>query len=185
MKTPPFLLGVVLVFWGWQTGYLIPGILMGVLLEGAKLVKTRWDFSDDDFARIWDFCSLVLVAATVYAFTANEGPSEFRGFFNNPSLMSQHNAGLASAHTAASLGRWLPMIFFLFVAAQAYSAREEIPLHIISLILRHRRKRSRKLGLPGPLSRSFNAGYPFFALCLFSASIHAADDASFFGDSAP
>ncbi len=179
MKTPPFLLGTVLVFWGWQTGFLVPGILMGLVLEGAHLLEGRWEFSHDDFARIWKFCSLALLAAAVYAFTANEGPSDFKGFFQSPNLMTQRNAGLATARTASSLLRWLPMIFFLFIAAQAYSTREAIPLHVVAL-LRPRWKAARKPSMPFPASRSINISYPFFALCLFSASVHAGEDATFF-----
>jgi transglutaminase-like putative cysteine protease len=180
MKTPPLLLGAVLCFWGWQTGFLIPGAIMGVLLEAARQVKAPWEFSDDDFARIWNFCCLGLLGAAVYAFTANEGPADFRGLFHNLGWRGQHGAGMATARTAFSLLRWLPMIFFLFAAAQAYSSREEIPLHVTSIILRRRWKTARKLGLPVPLTRTFNIGFFFLALCLFSASVHSADDTSFF-----
>jgi hypothetical protein len=180
MKTPPLLLGTALVFWGWQTGFLVPGVVMGLVLEAARWIETRWEFSDEDFTRIWKFCSLALLGAAVYAFTANEGPSDFRGLFHNPNLVTQHSAGLATARTAFSLGRWLPMIFFLFVAAQTYSTRGAIPLHVISLILRHRWKTARKLGLPLPPGSNINISYPFFTLCLFSASVHAAEDSTFF-----
>ena len=180
MKTPPFLLGTALVFWGWQTGFLVPGILMGLVLEGARLIQARWEFSDDDFARIWIFCWLALLASAVYSFSANEGPTDFRGFFHHPNLMTQRNAGLATARTTSTLLRWLPMIFFLFTAAQAYSSRSTIPLHTVSWILRHRQKAARRLGLPVPVCRTFNPAYPFFAVCLFSASAHAAEDIAFF-----
>ena len=178
MKTPPLLLAAVLAFWGWQTGFLVPGLFMGLVIEGARLYKTRWDFSDDDFARIWTLCLLVFLAALVYAFSANDGPADFRNLFHGS--LAQRGAGIATSRTASSLLRWLPMVFFLFVAAQAYSSRPELPLHVISLILRYRWRHARKLGLPAPLAHTFNLGYPFFALCLFSASIHAADDTSFF-----
>jgi transglutaminase-like putative cysteine protease len=180
VKTPPFLLGAVLVFWGWQTGFLLPGVLMGLVLEGSRLVETRWDFSDDDFARIWTFCFLLLVGTGVYAFTTNQGPSDFKGFFHSPSLLTQRNAGFATARTTFSVLRWLPMIFFFFAVAQAYSPREAIPLKVISLILRYRWKTAAKLGLPLPVNRTFSASYPFFALCLLSSSVHSAEDTSFF-----
>src|SRR5579859_370000 len=180
MKTPPILLGAVLVFWGWQAGFLIPGVIMGLVIEAARLIKARWDFSDDDFSRIWFFCCLVLLGAVVFAFSTNEGPTDLRGLFHGSNWMDQRNAGLATARTAISVLRWLPIIVFLFAAAQAYGSREEIPLHAISFILRHRLKNARRLGLPLPLNRTFNIGYPFFALCLFSASVHTADDTVFF-----
>lgn len=178
MKTPPFLLAAVLAFWGWQTGFLIPGLLLGLVIEGARLYKGRWDFSDDDFARIWTFCLLVFLSALVYAFSSNDGPSDFRSLFHGS--FAQRGVGLATSRTASSLLRWLPLIFFPFVAAQAYSSRQELPLHVISLILRYRWRSARKRGLPAPLAHTFNLGYPFFVLCLFSASIHTADDTSFF-----
>jgi len=104
MNPPPLLLGAALLFWGWQSGLVLPGALMAVLVESARLLTARWEFSDEDFSRIWTFCSLLFLAAAVYAFTTNEGPSSFGNFFSDPSLATQRNAGNASAHTAA--GSW-------------------------------------------------------------------------------
>src|SRR5271157_3696555 len=113
MKPPLFLLGGALLFWGWQAGYPVMGMLMAVILEGARRLNPRWEFSGQDFNRIWTFCSLLLLTAAVYAFTANEGPADFRGLLTNPGYLTQRHAGMASARTAASVIRWLPMIFFL------------------------------------------------------------------------
>jgi hypothetical protein len=145
MKPPPFLLGATLLFWGWQSGFLIIGAAMAVALESARFVKARWELADEDFSRIWTFCALVFLAAAVYAFTANEGPANFGGFFQNPTPRTQSNAGTSSARTAAALFRWLPMIFFPFVAAQMFSTSETIPLTTISLPLRRRRKKAKNL----------------------------------------
>ena len=89
MKTPPFLIGAALVFWGWQSGFLVPGVVMGLVLEGTRVVRARWELSDEDFFRIWMFCILLLLAATVYSFSANEGPSELRVFFHNSSFLDR------------------------------------------------------------------------------------------------
>jgi hypothetical protein len=180
MKPPPFLLGAALLFWGWQTGFLAVGAVMAVVLEGARWLEARWEFSDEDFTRIWTFCTLLLLAAAVYAFTANEGLADFRGFFQNPTFLTQRNAGASSARTAASLLRWVPMVFFLFVAAQVYSTREGIPLRTLSLILSARWKKARKLGQFIPVDRSVNISYPYFALCLLAASFHSNENRSFF-----
>ena len=48
IKTPPLPLGAVLLFWGWQSGLLLVGAVMGIVLESACFVKNRWDLSDDD-----------------------------------------------------------------------------------------------------------------------------------------
>jgi len=180
MKTPPFLLAAALLFWGWQTGFLIEGAIMAVALESSRFIKARWELSDDDFARIWTFCTLLTLAALVFAFANNAGPANFSKLFENPNFTAERVAGNSSALTAIALIRWLPMIFFLFMAAQAFSPREGIPLETISLILWRRRKKARKAGRPLPPSRNVNVSYPYFVTCLFAASGHAAEDNSFF-----
>jgi len=180
MKPPPFLLGAALVFWGWQSDFLLPGLLMGLILECARVVRLRWEFSDEDFSRVWTFCALLFLGVGVYAFTANEGLSNFGGLLSNPDLRTQRNAGVSTARTAAAMFRWLPMIFFPFIAAQYFSTRGNIPLATISLILRRRWKRAKKLGQPPPPARDVNAAYPFFAGTLLAASVHPSEDVTFF-----
>lgn len=180
MKPPPFLLSVTLLFWGWQSDLFLPGALMAVILESALVFKARWDFSEDDFSKTWTFCSLVLLAAVIYSFTNNEGPSSFATMFDDLSLSSQRNATTASAQTAAQVIRWVPMIFFPFLAAQTFSNRESIPLTTISLILQRRWRKAKSLGLPAPAARGFNVGYPYFCAALLAASFHPSEDNSFF-----
>jgi hypothetical protein len=180
MTAAPLLIGAALLFWGWQSGFLLPAVVMAGVLEGARLVKTRWDFSDDDFARIWTFCSLVLLGAAVVAFSYNEGPSSFRHLLERPGLTNQRNAGLAAGRAAAALLRWLPMIFFPFVCARAFSPKEAIPLETISLIMRVRWKKARKLGGPVPPTVNFDVWWPYFGLCLISAGIRSRPDTAFF-----
>jgi hypothetical protein len=180
MKPPPFLVGAALLFWGWQIGYPLAGALAAVILEGSRVFKARWDLSEQDFSRIWTFCALLLLAALAYAFTANEGPSDLRNFFQNPSIFTSRNAGNASSKTVAAVLRWLPAYFFLFVAAQNYSAAEGVPLETISRIMRLRLKRASKPGRPLPVGKRVDVSYPYFALCLLAASIHPGENSSFF-----
>jgi len=180
MRTPPLLLGAALLFWGWQTGFLVAGAVMAVVIESARFTKPRWEFTDEDFSRVWTLCTLLFLAATVYAFTANEGPLSLRGLFQAPNLSNLRTADITSTRAAALMIRWLPMVFFLFVAAQAFSSREEISLETISLIFRRRRKKGRRLNQPVPVTRRVNVSYPYFAACLFAASIHTRTDATFF-----
>ena len=180
MKPPPLLLGAALAFWGWQSEFLIPGLVMALIAEAARFTKARWDFSDEDFSRVWAFCSLIFLAASVYAFTSNSGPASFGSLFQKPGFRTQGAAGLSTARTAASMFRWLPMIFFPFLAAQLYSTRETIPLTTISLILQRRWKKAKRAGKPLPRSRDVDIGYPFLAGTLLAASVHPSDDTSFF-----
>jgi hypothetical protein len=180
MKTPPLLLGATLLFWGWQTGLLIPAVVMAVILEGARWIKSRWEFSNEDFTRIWIFCSVALLAAAVYAFSSTERHSDIHGIFESSNVAPEHSAGTASARAAMTIVRWLPMIFFLFVTAQTYSVRESVPLETVSQILRYRWKGPRRLRPPDWKDASVNMSYPFLILCLFSASAHTGDDGRFF-----
>jgi transglutaminase-like putative cysteine protease len=180
MKTPPFVLGATLLFWGWQTDFLIPGAIMGAIIELSRFVKLRWELSDDDFKRIWTFCALLFLASAVYAFADSGGPAGFGHLIEGPSIATERDAGSASARTAAALIRWLPMIFFLFVFAQVFSARQAIPLHTISLILQRRWKQAKKLGKPLPATRGVDVTYPYFAVSLFAASVHKNQNESFF-----
>jgi len=180
IKPPPFLIGASILFWGWQTDFLLPALLMALVLESPRWTKLRWELADEDFRRIWVFCTLLLLGSAIYAFSANEGPADFRGLFQNPNFATQRNVGTASAKTAVAIIRWLPMIFFLFIAAQEFSSREGIPMETISLILRRRWRRARKAGLPKPASQVVNIAYPFFGICLLAASAHNRDDGLFF-----
>ena len=173
MKTPRFLVGAALVFWGWQTHLLIAGVVMAVVLEGARFIKARWELSNEDFSRVWMFCTLLFLATGVYAFTAGSGPAAISEFAANRSFSAQTAVGNATTKTAVLAIRWLPMSFFLFVAAQVYSEREGIPLEAISQILRRRWKKAREAGLPTPKSRNVDSGYPYFIACLFAAGSHA------------
>jgi len=180
IKPPPLLLGATLVFWGWQSDLLIPGTAMALIVEAARFLKVRWDFSDEDFTRVWTFCSLVFLATSVYAFTSNEGPATYGTWFRDPGFSTQSAAGRSTAQTAASMFRWLPMIFFPFLAAQLYSTRENIPLATVSLILQRRWRKAKRAGKPLPPSRDVNVGYPFLAITLLAASIHQSEDLSYF-----
>jgi hypothetical protein len=165
LKTPPLLLGAALVFWGWQSDLLPAGVVMGVILESARFVRARWDLSDDDFRRILTFCTLLTFAAVVYAFTSNEQGGGLGGLFHGPA--AARNAGIATVRTYTAFFRWQPMILFLFVAAQIFSTREKIPLFKISRWL------SRQKRAGNAPAGNMNVSYPYFILCLFSASFHA------------
>ena len=82
LKTPPLLLGLTLAFWGWQIGFPGVGLVMGVLLESARLLKTRWDFSQAELNQLWTLCCLSVLGIATYAYAANEGTSALSGFFN-------------------------------------------------------------------------------------------------------
>ena len=169
MKTPPFLLGAALLFWGWQSDFLAAGAVMGVILESARFAKTRWDLSDAEIRRILTFCTVLALATAVYAFTSNEEGGSFGGLIHGPGAV--HNATMTSVRASTAFFRWLPMTLFLFAAAQLFSTREKIPWTAISIFSRWRARRNRESGSAAP-SGGVNILYPYFFVCLFSAGIH-------------
>lgn len=179
MKTPPFLLGGVLLFWGWQSDLFLPALGMAVILESARWVRVRWDFATVDFERIWTFCALLFLAAAVFAFTTNDVPAAFSNFLDNPTVGGSHNTGTATSRAAAAWIRWQPMLFFLFVVAQTYNSRPGVPAETISLLLRWRWRRNRKLG-QSTSGRTIDVSYPYAGVCLLSSCAHASEDPRFF-----
>ena len=162
MKTPPFLLLAALVFWGWQSGLLLFGAIMGLMLESSRFIKARWDLTGEDFRRLWNFSTLLALTLVVYVFTTNEEVGGLNGLLHSSAVVAARNAGVS----ATTFLRWLPMTLFLFVAAQMFSERGAVPLSAISVLIRRRRKGSPEA------ERNVDVSYPYFMVCLFSAGIH-------------
>ena len=161
MKTPPLLLLAALAFWGWQSGFLLAGTIMGLVLESARLIPARWDLAEEDFRRIWNFCVLLSFALIIYSFAADQTGNGLNGLLHTSAVDATRRLGVSGS----AFLRWLPMTLFLFVAAQMFNERESVPLSAISLLVRRR-----KTGATA--ERYLNISYPYFIVCLFSAGIH-------------
>jgi len=74
MTIPPFLIGAALVFWGWQSGNLVAGIALGIVLEAPRYLKFRLDLGAVEHSRIADLSTIGFVALTVLL-AANRGIS--------------------------------------------------------------------------------------------------------------
>ena len=170
MKTPPLLLGAAVLFWGWQTGLFIFAVPMAVILEGARFIPRRWDFSQTDFNRVWDLCGILFAGAMIYAFIANEGADAVSSFFQSRSFSARNRALIRSANVVLFFLRALPIVFFPLAAAQAFSVRDTISVSTFSWVLRRRRARAAKLGRSAAPGGTLNVSYPFFAVCLLAAS---------------
>ncbi|HTL72775.1 MAG TPA: DUF4129 domain-containing transglutaminase family protein [bacterium] len=164
MKPPPLLILAALLFWGWQSDFLLIGAIMGVMLESARFTRFRWELDDSDFNRIWSFCVLLNVALAGYIFTTNTGG--LGGLFQGHATQ---NAADATALATTRLFCWLPMTLFAFVVAQTFNVRPSAPLTAISMVLGWRRRR----GDQAFAGYYVNIAYPYFIVCLFSAGIHA------------
>src|SRR5439155_514969 len=69
-----------LLFWGWQTGFLILALPLAVLVEAARALTWRLELSATDFHRLTDLCTLLIVVSGIYLFSttgtsrATDGP---------------------------------------------------------------------------------------------------------------
>jgi transglutaminase-like putative cysteine protease len=150
MRTPPFLVGAALIFWGWQTGLLVWAAVMALGLEGARWLRWRWEFSATEFNRIWDVTAVLFLSAGIYNYKTD----------------SITNAVLTTL-------QWLPIVFLPIVAAQAFSASPTIGRSTFFWLLRRK-------GQPDPAGSGINVAYPYFALCLLAASAANARDIRFY-----
>lgn len=140
MKTPPLLMGAFLIFWGWQNHLWYAAIPMLIVLEGARLVKARWDLTLADFIRISDLCAIALIGIVVYTLFTNAGQA------------------------LAVIVRWLPVLIFPIVTAQHYSTASRVDIRALMLLAR------KEKGASGKPYRSFDLSYPYAVICLVSSA---------------
>lgn len=115
MKPPPLILGAALLFWGWRSGMLWVGVIAGCLIEFSHLIEGRWSFTDKEFNRLWDVCTVLFLSAAVYLRFADDLTVGAYKFFD-----------------------WMPLIFFPMALGYAYSARDAVPMKTFSWLLRRR-----------------------------------------------
>jgi len=168
LATPPFLIGLTLLFWGWQTQTLMLAIPMAVVLEASHWIKFRIDFSIVDFNRIWDLCCVLAAMAGLYCFLNRETVGELADLFRASTFGSKYAATKQLSSAGMIFFQWWPMLLFLMAAAQAYGPREIIPYSSFSLFARRHLKRK---GLPQPEKPGVNFAFPYFGVCLFAASL--------------
>jgi protein-glutamine gamma-glutamyltransferase len=167
MKTAPGLMAAALLFWGGQTGLLLWGLVLGLIIEAPRWIRMRWDLGSDDFRRLWNVTVLLFLGAGLYLFSAHEGWGAVSQMVQDP----RHAAGplRQTSQGLLHLLQWLPILFFPFVLAHAFSRANWLPWEALSPLLHARRKRWGDR-LPAAASRGFHPTYPYLVVVLFSAS---------------
>ena len=118
INTPAFLMGAALAFWGWQSGNLLVGVLLGLALEGLRAFRLRIDLGVAEHSTIADLSTVGFVLLTVLL-AANRGIG----------------AGILEAFS------WQPIALSPIIAAQLVTADRRIPL---SALFRYLRKLKRE-----------------------------------------
>ena len=142
MKTPPLLLGAALMFWGWQNGFLILAAVMACIYECADRVRWRWNLTAENFRQLVKVLTVLLVVMLLIAALSK-----------------------TEVYFLYVLLRWLPILFFPLLAAQAYSTGELIDFRSLFLFRGKSKKNTRD-----SKKILFHPSYPFFGLCLLSAA---------------
>ena len=161
MNTPPFLIGAALLFWGWQADLPWLGAVAGVLLEGARVMRARWEFCQSDLDRVWNLCVILFLGAAILAFASNDGASAFTTLIKDNTLAERSEALNKGARSVLLVFQWLPFVFLPIVLAQAFGQSERMDWSTFSWWLRRQRRRAR---LPDP-------GPGFAATCIIPASL--------------
>ena len=115
MKPPPLIVGAALIFWGWRTDMLAIAAVAAGLLELANGIKGRWDFTDKEFSRLWDVCTVIFLGVAGYLRFSDEITSGAYKFF-----------------------QWLPLIFYPMTLGYLYALREAVPLRAFSWFMRRK-----------------------------------------------
>ncbi|MFH2201594.1 MAG: transglutaminase-like domain-containing protein [Elusimicrobiota bacterium] len=139
MSAPPLLIGAGLLFWGYQTGMLIPAAGMALLLEASRALPRRLDLSRSNFHRMSDLCALIFTAAAIYSYAVDGASDAFR-------MISQR----------------MPMFLFPLIAAQAGSVQRGVDASTFFWSFRKRQQAR------GP-RRFVDFTYLYFTACLLAA----------------
>jgi protein-glutamine gamma-glutamyltransferase len=108
MNLPPFLLGLAVLLWGWQTSawiFVLFAIPLGVILEARHFVPWRWEVSDKNLHRIVGFCWRMVAVGFAYL------------------LIMQRSFGLIYIFV-----QYLPAAFASLAIVQAFGNRETVVL---------------------------------------------------------
>jgi len=164
MNTPPLLVAAVLLFWGWQTGHLLLGALMGAALESSRVIRARWSLTQTDFNRLWNICCMLWLAVAAFLFI-NEGTVSFNDFFVNAGRRPE--AIREAGKSALIWFQWFPLIFLPLLLAQVFNEQNEVGLATFSWWLRKQEARNSNPNVPRD---TLDVTYPYIALCLLAAS---------------
>ena len=108
MNLLPFILGITIIFWGWQTGFLLVAIPLAIAYETARYINWRWNLITSDFRQTSHICTVLLVGVLIYLFISDRSLGLIFNFF-----------------------QWLPIICSPLLLAQRYSTSDRVDLNAL------------------------------------------------------
>ncbi|MFT5701469.1 MAG: transglutaminase-like putative cysteine protease [Desulforhopalus sp.] len=103
MITSPLLIASAAIFWGIESGNLIVGAILAIVIAIVVFVPTKWKLTDENSVNVSDLTSVIFVAATVLIFL-----------------------NVDAVVFLKTLVIWLPLVLLPLISAQLYSGREKI-----------------------------------------------------------
>src|SRR3954468_16159905 len=169
LKTPPLLLLAVLLFWGWQSGLLLAGLLLAVILEGSRVIRARWEFTQADLDRLYKLTTVLFVGAFIYAFASQEGTNAVNELLETTSPAMRSAALSKTTKSVMVLFQWLPMVFAPIMGAQVYGNREKMDFSRSGWLPSRALKASQE-SQSSWFAGGTNVSHIYFGICLFAAS---------------
>ena len=139
MKTPRFFIGASVLFWGWQVQTLWIALCLAVILESARMLKTKFEFMPSDFNKFVDISTVFLAGTIVSALT------------------------IEAQKAIWILLKWLPLVFLPIIAAQEFSTTGKIYSQSFFLAARKKKKFKRVD------SRKIDVSFFYSFFCILSA----------------
>lgn len=115
MKTPPLLLAISILFWGWQTGLLFFAVPMAVGIELHRLVKKRWEMNRADWSKVTDFSAILLLSVLAHDLLQDEKQLVY------------------------AVGKMLPLILLPLIIAQQFNLSGKTDIAALSLLERKKK----------------------------------------------
>jgi len=125
MIVPPFLIGAVLLFWGWQSGHFLAGAALGLVLEAPRYLKLRLELGTAEHSNIADLSTI--------------------GFVTLAALLAANNG---VSHGILEAFIWAPASLAPIMLAQMLSGSGRIPLSALFRYMRKLRRRNPEIRDP-------------------------------------
>jgi protein-glutamine gamma-glutamyltransferase len=144
---PPFLLGAVVLFWGWHHALLPVAIIMALALESPRYIAIRLEFSDKDFRHLADFTSVLWLLVAVYLFVQYSIHGLFKFFI------------------------LLPLLFFLLLLGQRFSTAGNMRLSSLFISMRRAEKQQQHAYFKRLCEQRVDISYPYIFVAILSTSV--------------
>lgn len=154
MNTPFGMVGAALLFWGWQTGWLLVAVPLALALESRVFWRPAYVLDAAGINRFADLSSLALIAVAAWFLVSIEGPR--------------------AARTVIGTAQWLPVTLAPLALAQANLVRTPLDLSVLFVTLRRRPETGLRVDF----------GFVYVIACVLAAATANVRDEMFYAGAA-